>query len=215
MARAKICGLTRLEDVEACITGGAAFIGFVDFPKSPRHIEPAQAAPLMTAAAGRVQRVLLTVNATDERLAEWMALGQVDVIQVQGQEDRTRIEEIKARWDDVLVMKACGVRTEQDVADAIEHYAGVVDWLLFEAKPPADSDRPGGNAISFDWSIMQGVGIPLPWMLAGGLDAGNVAQAIAMTGASLVDVSSSVESTRGVKDATKIAEFLEAVEAAT
>ena len=214
MARAKICGLTRLEDVEACITGGAAFIGFVDFPKSPRHIEPAQAAPLMAAAAGRVQRVLLTVNATDARLDEWMALAAVDVIQVQGQEDRARIDEIKARCG-VPVMKACGVRTGQDVADAIDQFAAAADWLLFEAKPPADSDRPGGNATRFDWGILQGMAIPIPWMLAGGLDASNVAEAIAITGARFVDVSSSVESTRGVKDATKIAEFLEAVEAAT
>ena len=214
MARAKICGLARLEDVEACIAGGAGFIGFVDFPKSPRHIEPLQAAPLLAAAAGRVQRVLLTVNATDARLDEWMALGAVDVIQVQGREDRTRVQQIKARCG-LPVMKACGVRTGQDVIDAIEQFAGVADWLLFEAKPPADSDRPGGNATRFDWSILKGITIPVPWMLAGGLDAGNVAEAVAITGAGFVDVSSSVESTRGVKDATKIAEFLEAVEAAT
>lgn len=213
MARAKICGLRKLEDVNACIAAGAAFVGFVDFVKSPRHIDPWQAEPLLAAASGAVQRVLLTVNATNERLDEWMRGGGIDLIQVQGGESGDRIKQIQDRWG-IPVLKACGLQSAADLDAAVAEFADVANWLLFEAKPPRDSDRPGGNAKRLDWSILANTQMSIPWMLAGGLDASNVAEAIAMTGARVVDVSSGVESTSGVKDATKIAEFLEAVEAA-
>jgi len=213
MARAKICGLRKLEDVNACIAAGAAFVGFVDFVKSPRHIDPRQAEPLLAAASGAVQRVLLTVNATNERLDEWMRGGGIDLIQVQGGESGDRIKQIQDRWG-IPVLKACGLQSAADLDAAVAEFADVANWLLFEAKPPRDSDRPGGNAKRLDWSILANTQMSIPWMLAGGLDASNVAEAIAMTGARVVDVSSGVESTSGVKDATKIAEFLEAVEAA-
>ncbi len=213
MARAKICGLRKLEDVNACIAAGAAFVGFVDFVKSPRHIDPRQAEPLLAAASGAVQRVLLTVNATNERLDEWMRGGGIDLIQVQGGESGDRIKQIQDRWG-IPVLKACGLQSAADLDVAVAEFADVANWLLFEAKPPRDSDRPGGNAKRLDWSILANTQMSIPWMLAGGLDASNVAEAIAMTGARVVDVSSGVESTSGVKDATKIAEFLEAVEAA-
>lgn len=209
MARAKICGLRTQADVEACQRGGAAFVGFVDFAKSPRHIAVREAAPLLEQAQGMV-RVLLTVNASDELLRPWQELGGIDMIQCHGSESPQRLEELRDRsgWQ---VMKACGVSTRSEVDQAVDTYAEAADYLLFDAKPPQGSDRPGGNAVSFDWSIVNHLDQSTPWMLAGGLTPQNAAQALAISGAQILDISSGVEHERGVKDATKIAEFLNAV----
>ena len=196
----KFCGLTRPEDVAAAAEAGARYVGFVHFEKSPRHLKADPMAALALQVPAGIAKVLLTVNASDALLDALLARVPIDMLQLHGAESPDRVAELKARHG-LPVMKAIGVAEAADLA-AIDRYAGVADQLLIDAKPPGGADLPGGNGLAFDWRLLAGRKYwPLPWMLAGGLTPGNVAEAVHLTGARQVDVSSGVESAPGVKDA--------------
>ncbi len=208
---AKICGVSDRAAIDAAVAGGARYVGFVFFPKSPRHVTPGQAAELSALLAESVVPVALVVDPDDDLIAEIDKQAGVKMFQLHGSESPERVAEIRSRTGK-QVMKAIKVSDAADF-DAAAAYLDVADMLLFDAKPPTEMANalPGGNAISFDWTLLSGRDWPLPWMLSGGLDAENVAEAIRVSGASAVDVSSGVESVPGVKDAVRIAVFLEAV----
>ncbi|WP_353230079.1 phosphoribosylanthranilate isomerase [Novosphingobium sp.] len=201
----KICGINSMAAMDAAIAARADFIGLVFFAKSPRHVEPAFAAQLAAYAAGRVGVVGLLVDPEPDFLASVIATVGLDHIQLHGRENPAQVAAIAAHHG-ISVWKAIGVKSRDDVA-AADAFAGAATRVLFDAKPPAGADLPGGNGLRIDWSVLKGVRPALPWMLAGGLDPDNVAEAIAVTGAPAVDVSSGVESAPGVKDAGRIAAF--------
>jgi phosphoribosylanthranilate isomerase len=207
--QAKICGINSRPALDAAIAGGAAFVGFVFYPRSPRALTPTAAAALAAAVPPRIRKVALVVDEPDARLAEILAAVPVDMLQLHGKETPARAGEIKKRFGRP-VMKAISIAGTADLAGA-EDYLDVVDWLLFDAKPPPQMTNalPGGNALSFDWQLLAGGAWPLPWMLSGGLNAGNLAEAVRISGAGAVDVSSGVEDRPGVKNPAKIAAFLE------
>ena len=204
---AKICGLSTPETVEAAVRYGARFVGFVTFPKSPRHISTDTMRALGALVPKTVTRVGLFVDPDDALLDEKLATGALDLLQLQGSETPERLAAIKQRTGKP-VMKAIKVGAVSDVERGIAAYAGVADRLMFDA---AEGTLPGGNAKAFDWSFLSGRTVPLPWFLAGGLNPGNVAEAVRVTGAPAVDVSSSVEETRGVKSSALIRAFLDRV----
>lgn len=206
----KICGLSTPQTLDATIAAGADLAGFVFFAKSPRHIDLDTARALGEQAAGRIQKVALTVDADDAALAEVVAALRPDMLQLHGHESPERASAVKARFG-LPVIKAIGVASAADVA-AARSYDGVADWLLFDAKPAPDATVPGGAGVVFDWDLLRNI-TAAKWMLSGGLDPENVAAALRQTQASAVDVSSGVESARGVKDAGKIAAFVAAVRA--
>jgi phosphoribosylanthranilate isomerase len=208
VTRVKICGLRDQANVEAALRGGAAYLGFVFFPRSPRNLTLSEAAHLAAAVPPGVAKVALTVDADDAALDALLAAVPVDMLQLHGQESPDRVAEVRARYG-LPVMKAVGVAGEEDLS-ALETYASVADQILVDAKPPKGGDLPGGNGLAFDWRLIAGRRWPVPWMLAGGLTSANVAEAIRLTGARQVDVSSGVESAPGVKDADRIAAFLAA-----
>jgi phosphoribosylanthranilate isomerase len=207
--QAKICGLSDEESVDAAVTGGAALVGFVFFPPSPRALSPARAAELAARVPVGIRKVGLFVDPDDDLLDDVLAVVPLDMIQLHGKETPDRVAKIRARYK-LPVMKALAVAGPKDLAAAAA-YAPVADMLLFDARPPKGADRPGGNARSFDWTILQGADIGLPWMLAGGLDASNVAEAVRISGATAVDVSSGVETAPGRKDPAAIKAFLDVV----
>ena len=207
--RVKFCGLTRPEDVSGAVDAGATYVGFVFFPKSPRNLTPATARPVALSVPPGVAKVALTVNADDETLEAILDQVPLDMLQLHGGESPERVAELRARYR-LPVMKAVGVASEGDLA-ALDAYAKVADQILVDAKPPKSAVLPGGNGLAFDWRLIAGRRWPVPWMLAGGLTAGNVAEAVQMTGARQVDVSSGVESTPGVKDAQMMRAFGAAV----
>lgn len=206
----KICGLSTPQTLDATIAAGADLAGFVFFAKSPRHIDLDTARALGEQAAGRIQKVALTVDADDAALAEIVAVLRPDMLQLHGHESPERVGAVKARFG-LPVIKAIGVASAADVA-AARSYDGVADWLLFDAKPAPDATVPGGAGVVFDWELLRNI-TAAKWMLSGGLDPENVAAALRQTQAPAVDVSSGVESARGVKDAGKIAAFVAAVRA--
>ncbi|MBC7132771.1 MAG: phosphoribosylanthranilate isomerase [Roseovarius sp.] len=206
--RVKICGLTEAAHVAAAVSGGAAYLGFVFFPPSPRNLSHAAARALMLDVPPGVAKVALTVNADDATLDALCAALPVDFLQLHGAETPDRVREVRARYG-LPVIKAIGIASAADLP-LIETYGAVADQLLVDAKPPRGATRPGGNAEPFDWSLIAGVDWPCPWLLAGGLTPGNVAEAVARSGARQVDVSSGVESAPGVKDPARIAAFLAA-----
>lgn len=207
---AKICGIRDDAALEAAIEGGAAFVGFVFYPPSPRAVTPSVAATLSERAGGRVKRVGLIVNATDIEIATILAKTPLDYLQLHGGETPDRVAVIRARFD-LPVIKALPISTAKDVAGAAA-YQDIADILLFDAKPPNHPNAlPGGNAISFDWSLLADNPSPGRWMLSGGLTQQNVAAAIAQSCARAVDVSSGVERARGEKDPALIRAFLDAV----
>jgi phosphoribosylanthranilate isomerase len=205
----KICGINTPVALDAALAARADFIGLVFFGKSPRHVEPAQAAALAARAAGRTQVVGLFVDPAPDFLAATLAQVRLDAIQLHGSETAEQAAAISARHG-LPVWKALGIRTRADLA-AADRYAGAVARVLFDAKPPPGADLPGGNGLRIDWAVLRGVRPALPWMLAGGLDPGNVAEAIGVTNAPAVDVSSGVESATGVKDPARITAFCAAV----
>ena len=209
--RVKICGLTRPADVQASVASGAAYVGFNFFPKSPRHIDIPGAASLAVDVPEGVAKVALVVDADDALLDALTGSVPIDILQLHGAEPPERVLAIKSRYG-LPVMKVVGVATAADLPQ-LDAQGRVADQLLVDAKPPPGADRPGGNAISFDWNLIAGRRWPVPWMLAGGLTAANVAEAIARTGAEQVDVASGVESAPGVKDAQMIADFIAAARA--
>ena len=206
--RVKICGLREAADVETAVRAGAAYVGFVFFPKSPRNVIPAEAACLAAVVPPGVAKVALTVDADDAALEAILAAVPLDMLQLHGHESPERVAAVKARFG-LPVMKAVGVAGEADLA-ALEAYGRVADQILVDAKPAPGAELPGGNGLAFDWRLIAGRRWPVPWMLAGGLTAENVGEAIRLTGARQVDVSSGVESVPGFKDPVKIEDFLEA-----
>lgn len=210
-ASVKICGLTTAAAVEAAAQAGAAYGGFVSFPKSPRHLELDAIAALAAGAPPSLCRVALSVNASDDHLAALVAAG-VDMLQLHGAESPERVSEIRARFG-LPVMKAVGVASPGDLP-ALDEYAAVADQLLVDAKPAPGARLPGGMGVPFDWRLIAGRDWSVPWMLAGGLTPDNVAEAVRLTGARQVDVSSGVESAPGVKDPALIRAFVAAARAA-
>jgi len=206
--RVKICGLRRAADVDAAVAAGAAYLGFVFFPKSPRNVTPSEAAILAARVPPGVAKVALTVDMPDAELDALLAEVPLDMLQLHGRESPERVAEVKARHG-LPVMKAVGIATEGDLA-ALDAHGRAADQILVDAKPPPGADRPGGNAVAFDWRLIAGRRWPVPWMLAGGLTPGNVAEAIRLTGARQVDVSSGVESAPGIKDEALIRAFVAA-----
>ncbi len=206
--KVKICGLTRRDDVRAAAEAGAGYVGFVFFQKSPRHLGLAEAAGLAAEVPPGICKVALTVDAEDGALDALLAAVPVDMLQLHGGESPERVAEVKARFG-LPVMKAVGVATAADLP-ALETYGRVADQLLVDAKPAPGAALPGGNGVAFDWRLIAGRRWPVPWMLAGGLRPGNVAEAVRLTGARQVDVSSGVERAPGLKDAGLIRAFVAA-----
>ena len=204
----KICGLGDHGSLAAAIAGGARFVGFVFYPPSPRHVSVERAAELARSMPAGITRVGVTVDPTDEFLARLLDKASLDMLQLHGKETPERVQAIKDRFR-ILAMKAIPVASEGD-PDAAKRYLGVADWLMFDAKPPKEKDgaMPGGNALSFDWRILRERRWPLPWMLSGGLDPDNLAEAASIARAEVLDVSSGVEAAPGVKDPAKIRLFL-------
>ncbi len=195
----------------AAAEAGAAYVGFVFFAKSPRNVSIERARDLAVGAPAGLAKVALTVNADDAFLDHLMDTVPLDMLQLHGSESPARVAEVRARFG-LPVMKAIGIAEATDVAK-IETYGAVADQLLVDAKPPKDADLPGGNGLSFDWRLVNRKYWPRPWMLAGGLTADNVAEAIRMTGARQIDLSSGVETAPGVKDVAMIHAFMDAVRA--
>jgi phosphoribosylanthranilate isomerase len=208
----KICGLSGAATLAAALDAGTDLVGFVFFSRSPRHLAVDAAAHLAIITGLRAVKVALTVDADDEALAAIVSRVRPDMLQLHGHETPQRVAEIKTRFG-LPVMKAIGVSGPADLAAAAE-YADVADRLLFDAKPPAGADLPGGNGLAFDWDLLKDIGLRVPFMLSGGLDARNVVEAAVRTGAGAVDVSSGVESAPGQKDAAKIAGFVRTLRAA-
>lgn len=212
MADVKICGIRDGAALDAALSGGARFVGFVLFENSPRHVSIEQATPLAAKARGRADTVLVTVNASDEQLYRASVNLKPDYIQLHGSESPTRAGEVR-KFATKGVIKAIGVSRRADLAQAVA-FEPAVDFLLFDAKPPPGG-LPGGNALAFDWAILAAAAFQRPWLLSGGLTPLNVQEAIAASGAALVDVSSGVESAPGLKDPLAIAEFLAAAKSAS
>lgn len=214
MVDAKICGVSDAAAIDAAVAGGARYVGFVFFPRSPRNVTPARAGELAALLPDTVLPVALAVDPADALIDEIEVAAGVRMYQLHGAEPPERVAAIKARTGKP-VMKAISVSDPADL-DAADAYLGVADMLLFDAKPPADlaGAMPGGNAVSFDWNMLRGRDWSVPWMLSGGLAPDNVAEAIRISGARAVDVSSGVESAPGIKDPARIAAFLDAVRAA-
>ena len=208
----KICGLTTTGALDAALSERADLVGFVFFPPSPRNVSLDLARDLGTQVRGRARKVALTVDADDALHAAIVEALSPDLLQLHGHETPERIRALKARFG-LPVMKALPVETSADL-DAVPAYAAAADWLLFDARPPKDATRPGGLGRPFDWTLLKALDPGLPFMLSGGLDPGNVGQALEVTGAPAVDVSSGVELTPGVKDPTKVMAFIRAVRAA-
>ncbi|MDZ7905367.1 MAG: phosphoribosylanthranilate isomerase [Cypionkella sp.] len=206
--RVKICGLRSPADVDAAARAGAAYGGFVFFAKSPRHLTIAQARDLTRRAPEGLAKVALVVDADNGFLDALLAQCPFDMLQLHGHEPAARIAEIRARYG-LPVMKAVGIADAGDLAAAFD-YSLVADQILIDAKPPKDAALPGGNGLAFDWRLVAQRRWLRPWMLAGGLTPANVGQAIALTNARQVDVSSGVEFAPGVKDAGLIADFVRA-----
>lgn len=209
----KICGLKTPEALEAALAQGASHVGFIFFRKSPRDIDPQAASVLRRIASGRAKAVAVTVDADDATLDEIVTVLKPDVLQLHGKETAERVAEVRARYG-LPVIKAFSIREPGDL-DAIQPYIGIADRFLFDAKPPKGSDLPGGNGVSFDWNILSSLDAKIDYMLSGGLNAGNIAEALAMTNAPGIDISSGVESAPGVKDVRLIEDFFKAVRSAT
>lgn len=207
--RVKICGLSRPQDVAAVVAAGAAYVGLVFFARSPRAVTIPQARALALEFPAGLARVGLLVDPSDEFLDAVLAEVPLDILQLHGTESPARVAELRARHG-LPVMKAVGVASAEDLP-ALAMYGRVADMLLVDAKPPRDAVLPGGNGLAFDWRLIAGRRWPVPWMLAGGLTPETVADAVALTGARQVDVSSGVESAPGVKDPEAIARFVAAV----
>jgi len=211
MVQVKICGITRQEDASAVLRAGADFAGLVFHRNSPRHVRPEQAAALAASLRGRVRVVALVANATDFEIADAVCAADPDFIQLHGAEPPERVAFIRVRFGKPVI-KALGIADETDFAP-LASYEDVADMLLFDAKPPVHERVPGGHGRSFDWQMIRTRTLRRPWLLAGGLDAGNVSRAIRSSGAPGVDVSSGVETAPGVKSANAISDFIAAARA--
>jgi phosphoribosylanthranilate isomerase len=203
----KICGLKSSDAVEAAIEGGACYLGFVFFPASPRCVTPRRMADLAAGVPAGVTKVALVVDADDDTLDSILTNAPVDLLQLHGSESAGRVRAVKRRFG-LPVMKTVSIAGPADV-DIAERYEAVADRLLFDAKAQPGATRPGGNALTFDWELLGGHTWHLPWFLAGGLEAETLAEAVRVSGAQAVDVSSGVEDMPGVKNPAKIQAFLD------
>jgi phosphoribosylanthranilate isomerase len=204
----KICGLSTAEALDVALDAGADMVGFVFFPPSPRNVAPVAARALGQRARGRALKVALTVDADDALFEAIVENLQPDLLQLHGKETPARLSALRARFG-LPVMKAIPVETKSDLA-AVEAYEAIADRLLFDARAPRDATRPGGLGKSFDWRLLENLDLDIPFMLSGGLDAGNVGEALRITRAPGVDVSSGVEQSPGQKDPDKIRGFIRA-----
>jgi len=210
MTSVKICGLSEPESLRTAIDAGARYVGFVFFKKSPRSLSVDVAAELAVTVPVGICKVALVVDATNAELDVITKTVPLDMLQLHGEETPERVTEIKERYG-LPVMKVIGVMDAADL-DTLDVYGRVCDQILVDAKPPKNAELPGGNGLTFDWRLIAGRRWTTPWMLAGGLTSQNVAEAIKLTGATQVDVSSGVEMALGVKDNTKIAAFITAAQ---
>src|SRR6202048_1805099 len=208
----KICGLSTRETLDVALNAGAAMVGFVFFPPSPRHLSLETARDLGRQAKGRASKVALTVDADDATLANIVEALQPDILQLHGGETVARLRDIRQKFG-LQVMKAIAVETPADLA-SLPGYAAVADRVLFDARAPKEATRPGGLGAVFDWHVLENLDLKLPFMVSGGLNAENVAEAVRVPRAGGVDVSSGVERTPGVKDPEMIREFIRAARAA-
>lgn len=204
----KICGLKSSHAVEVAIDGGARYLGFVFFPSSPRCVTPRRMADLAADVPTGITKVALVVDADDDTLNDIVTNAPVDLLQMHGSESAGRVRAVKRRFG-LPVMKTVSIAGPEDV-DIAKRYEAAADRLLFDAKAPPGATRPGGNALTFDWELLGGQTWHLPWFLAGGLEAETLAEAVRVSGAQAVDVSSGVEDMPGVKNPAKIQNFLDA-----
>jgi phosphoribosylanthranilate isomerase len=207
----KICGLSTPETLDAALEAGADMVGFMFFPASPRHLNLGTARELAARVKGRAKKVAVSVDADDAALENYIEAVRPDLLQLHGKETVARIRDIKAKFG-VPVMKVIAVATAADLA-AVAGYAAVADQILFDAKAPKDATRPGGLGTPFDWHLLENLKLAVPFIVSGGINAENVAEAARITGASGVDVSSGVESAPGKKDITLIRAFIAAARA--
>lgn len=207
----KICGLKTHDAIAAALAGGASHVGFIFFPKSPRNVAPADAARLREAASGRASAVAVTVDASDAEMEAIVAAMAPDMLQLHGKETPARVAAVRQRYG-LPVMKAIPIREAADLAQ-LDSYRFVADRLLLDAKPPSGAELPGGNGIPFDWTLLEGLEGKVDYLLSGGINAGNVAEALRVARPRGIDVSSGVESAPGVKDAGLIEAFFEALRA--
>ena len=206
--QAKICGLNAADGVAAAEAGGTAMVGLVFYDRSPRYVAPAEGARLTASLAPGIKRVGLFVDVDDRAIAETLSHVRLDLLQFHGAETPERVGQAQALFG-LPVMKAVKVAEKADLK-AARPFIGQADWILFDAKAPKSMPDalPGGNALSFDWRLLDGLDLPCPWMLSGGLDPENLAEAVRISGARAVDVSSGVEARPGRKDPEKIRAFL-------
>lgn len=207
-ARVKICGLRDQVMLDVAVNAGAHYVGLVFFEKSPRNVSIAQAAPLAQSTLMGIAKVGLVVNPDNAFLDAILVDVPLDILQLHGSETPERVAEISRRYG-LPVMKAVGVADASDLP-ALDAYAHVADMILVDAKPPKNADLPGGNGLSFDWTLIANRRWSTPWMLAGGLTPDNVSEAMSLTGATQVDVSSGVETAPGKKSADLITAFVNA-----
>jgi phosphoribosylanthranilate isomerase len=208
----KICGISEEKGLRAAVDAGADFVGFVHFPKSPRHVTLARAAELSGLLPDNIASVVVLVDPDDALLKDIATIVSPKYLQLHGKETPARVADIRTQYPNQKLIKAISVSHESDIVDA-HHYESFVDVLMFDTKAPEGAALPGGNGISFNWNILKGFKKNLPWMLSGGLTAENIAEAIRTSGAKMVDVSSGVESQPGVKDTGKIQQFIKAAKA--
>ena len=204
----KICGLTSTEAADAAARAGAEYGGLVFHPASPRNLALEQARALSAAMRGRLKRVALVADPTDAELAALIAAAEPEFLQLHGNESAARTAEIRARFGKPVI-KAVPV-SDRDSLNVAADYEAVADMLLFDARAPQGAQRAGGHGAAFDWTLLANRSLAKPWFLAGGLNPGNVARAVALSGAMMVDVSSGVESAPGIKSAERIAQFISA-----
>ena len=207
----KICGLSTRETLDVALQAGADMVGFVFFPASPRHLSLEQARELGRQVNGRAKKVALSVDADDATLANIVDALEPDILQLHGRESVARVRDIKQKFG-LPVMKVLAVETSADLVP-LPGYAAVADRILFDARAPKHATRPGGLGAVFDWHVLEGLDLELPFMVSGGLDAANVAEAVRVTRAGGVDVSSGVESAVGIKDPDMIRAFIRAARA--
>lgn len=209
--RVKICGVTNAAAIDSAVSAGAHYLGFNFYPPSPRYLTPERASALMRDVPAGVTKVALVVDAQDDELEALLEAVSADVLQLHGHESPERVAEVRARFG-LPVIKVVGIADADDLAE-LDRYLAVSDQILVDTKPPKNARLPGGNGLAFDWRLLQGRRWPCPWLLAGGLTPENVGAAIRLTGARQVDVSSGVESAPGVKDAQRMAAFIQAAQA--
>jgi phosphoribosylanthranilate isomerase len=207
----KICGLSTCETLETALEAGADMVGFVFFPPSPRHLSLTTARDLGKLVKRRAAKVALTVDADDATLESIVEALQPDILQLHGRESVARLREVRRKFS-LPVMKAIAVESPADLA-SLPEYAGLADRILFDARPPKEATRPGGLGAVFDWKILENLELKIPFMVSGGLSSLNVAEAVRVTGAGGVDVSSGVERAPGQKDPEMIRVFIKAARA--